>query len=119
MPHKSATDLINEAKQRIREVSPREAAEMRRQPDVIFLDVREPYEWNLGHVPGAIHIPRGTLESNVEPRVPREATVVVYCAAGNRSALAADTMQQMGYSNVVSMSDGWRGWVHFGGEVEG
>lgn len=119
MPHKSATDLINEAKQRIREVSPREAAEMRRQPDVIFLDVREPYEWNLGHVPGAIHIPRGTLESNVEPRVPREATVVVYCAAGNRSALAADTMQQMGYGDVASMAGGWRDWVGAGGDVEG
>ena len=119
MPHKTAMDLINEARQRIREVSPRAAADMRKRPDVLFLDVREPNEWNLGHVPGAMHIPRGTLESGVEPRIPRDATVVVYCAAGNRSALAADTMQQLGYSNVVSMADGWRGWVQNGGEVEG
>ena len=119
MPQKSATDLINEAKQRIREVSPREAADMRRRGDVVFLDVREPNEWNLGRVPGALHIPRGILESNIEMRVPRPASVVIYCAAGNRSALAADTLQQMGYTNVVSMADGWRGWVHNGGEVEG
>ena len=119
MSYKTATDLIDEAKRRIREVTPREAASMRKQPSVIFLDVREPNEWNLGHVPGAMHIPRGQLESHIEPRVPREATVVVYCAAGNRSALAADTLQQMGYANVVSMADGWRGWVQNGGEVEG
>ena len=119
MANKSGTDLINEAKQRIREVSPREAATMRAQPGVVFLDVREPNEWNLGRVPGATHIPRGTLETTVEQRVPRDATVVVYCAGGNRSALAADTMRQMGYGKVVSMADGWRGWVQNGGEVEG
>jgi rhodanese-related sulfurtransferase len=119
MPHKTATDLISEAKQRIREVSPREAADMRKQPNVVFLDVREPNEWNLGHVPGAMHIPRGILESSIEQRVPRQASVVLYCASGNRSALAADTLQQMGYTNVVSMADGWRGWVQNGGEVEG
>lgn len=120
MPNKSGADLIAEAKQRIREVSPREAvAERKAAGETVFLDVREPNEWNLGHVPGAVHIPRGQLESQVERRIPREARVLIYCAAGNRSALAADTMQQMGYTNVASVADGWRGWVHAGGDVEG
>ena len=117
---KSGADLINEAKQRIREVSPKEVQEMRRRgDDVVYLDVREPNEWNLGRIPGAVHVPRGVLETKIEQTVPRDRKVVIYCAGGNRSALAADTMQQMGYANVVSMADGWRGWVQNGGEVEG
>ena len=116
---KSGMDLINEAKQRIREVSPKDVQAMRgRKEDIVLLDVREPNEWNLGHVPGAVHIPRGMLESKVEQAIPRDRTIVVYCAAGNRSALAADTMQQMGYGKVTSMSGGWRDWVGAGGDVE-
>lgn len=117
---KSGADLINDAKSRITEISPRDAKALRAQdPSVVFLDVREPNEYGLGHVPNAVFIPRGTLETKVEAVVPRDARVVIYCAGGNRSALAADTMQQMGYSNVSSMADGWRGWVGVGGEVEG
>lgn len=117
---KSGTDLINEAKQRIREVSPGEVQEMRRRgDDVVYLDVREPNEWNLGRIPGAVHIPRGTLETKVEQAIPRDRKVVIYCAGGNRSALAADTMQQMGYGEVSSMAGGWRDWVGTGGDVEG
>ncbi len=117
---KSGTDLINEAKQRIREVTPQQAQEMRsRGEDVVFLDVREPNEWNLGRIPGAVFLPRGTLETKIEQMVRRDRKVVIYCAGGNRSALAADTMQQMGYGDVASMSGGWRGWVGSGGDVEG
>lgn len=120
MAYKSCSDLVNEAKQRIREVTPRQVQEMQdTKADVLYLDVREPNEWNLGHVPGAIHIPRGILESRVEQVVPRDREVVIYCAGGNRSALAADTMQQMGYERVSSMSGGWRDWVGSGGPVEG
>ncbi|HEY0970709.1 MAG TPA: LD-carboxypeptidase [Gemmatimonadales bacterium] len=120
MTQKSGTDLINEAKQRIREVSPQEVQQMRRDDsDVIYLDVREPNEWNLGRMPGAMHIPRGTLETRVEQMIPRDSEVVVYCAGGNRSALAADTLQQMGYDKVSSLAGGWRDWVQSGGEVEG
>ena len=116
---KSGRDLINEARQRIREVSPQDVQEMRRRgDDVMYLDVREPNEWNLGHVPGAVHLPRGTLETKVEQLVPRDRKVVIYCAGGNRSALAADTMQQMGYTDVASMSGGWREWIGSGGDVE-
>ena len=120
MAHKSATDLVNEAKSRIKEVTPRDVQAMQqRGENVVYLDVREPQEWNLGHLPRAIHIPRGQLESSIEARVPRDQKVVIYCASGNRSAFAADTMQQMGYENVASMSGGFRGWAESGGEVEG
>ena len=86
--------------------------------DVAVIDVREPNEWNLGHLPGATHIPRGVLESTIEPRVPRERKVVLYCASGNRSALAAEMLGQMGYRDVSSMAGGFRGWAQAGGEVE-
>jgi rhodanese-related sulfurtransferase len=120
MAPKSGTDLINDAKTRIREVTPKEVREMRtRGEKATYLDVREPNEWNLGHLPGAMHIPRGTLETKVEAAIPRDRKIVIYCASGNRSALAADTLQQMGYGDVVSMSAGFTGWAQSGGEVEG
>lgn len=120
MSHKSGTDLINDAKTRIREVSPTDVQQMiAANATAIYLDVREPNEWNLGRLPGAMHIPRGTLETKVEGMIPREAKVVIYCAGGNRSALAADTMQQMGYADVCSMAGGWRDWMMTGGPVEG
>lgn len=119
MTYKTGTDLVNEAKQRIREVTPAEVLAMqKRGAPVVYLDVREPNEWNLGRLPGAMHLPRGHLESNIEARVGREEEIVIYCARGNRSALAADTLQQMGYSNVSSMADGFGGWVAIGGPVE-
>ena len=119
MAYKTGTDLVNDAKQRIREVTPREALEMQqRNPAVVYLDVREPNEWNLGRLPNAIHLPRGNLESNIEALVGREEPVVIYCARGNRSALAADTLQQMGYKDVCSMSEGFGGWIAIGGPVE-
>jgi sulfur-carrier protein adenylyltransferase/sulfurtransferase len=116
MATKSGSDLISEAKTRIPEVG---VAEATAAPNVVFLDVREPNEWNLGRIPGAKFIPRGTLETNVEKQIPRDANVVVYCASGNRSALAADTMKQMGYDHVSSLRGGFRAWVDAGGEVEG
>jgi rhodanese-related sulfurtransferase len=86
---------------------------------VAIVDVREDREWNLGHIPGAAHMSRGTLEGKIEQSVPRDRTVVLYCASGNRSALAADMLRQMGYTDVASMAGGFKGWVHSGGEVEG
>jgi rhodanese-related sulfurtransferase len=117
---KSGMDLINEAKQRITEVTPQQVRERKAGGEaMVLLDVREPNEWNLGRLPGAMHIPRGTMETSIEARVPRDATVVIYCASGNRSALAADTLRQMGYTNVASMSGGFRDWAGTGGPVEG
>lgn len=116
---KSGTDLINEAKSRIIQVRTDEALALHGREGVIFLDVRDQPEVNLGKIPGALHISRGNLETKVEAVVPREAHVVIYCASGNRSAFAADTMQQMGYRNVSSLAGGIRGWAEAGGEIDG
>jgi rhodanese-related sulfurtransferase len=115
---KSGTDLINEAKSRIREVTPDEARKLHDRGGVTFLDVRDQSEVNLGRIPGAVHISRGTMETKIEATVPRDAEVVVYCASGNRSALAADTLHQMGYAKVSSLAGGFRGWAEAGGDVD-
>jgi len=116
MAIRSGSDLISDAKTRIQEVGVAEAQGM---PKVVYLDVREPNEWNLGRIPGAKFIPRGQLETNVEKQIPRDANVVIYCASGNRSALAADTMRIMGYEHASSLRGGFRAWIDAGGEVEG
>lgn len=119
MTFRTGADLVEEARARITEVSPGETKAIHdRKDDVVFLDVREPNEWNLGRIPGAVHLPRGNIESKVEGLVDRSKRVIIYCARANRSALAADTMQQMGYENVASMSEGFGGWIAAGGEVE-
>ena len=117
MTTKSGTDLIDEAKARIRQVTPAEAISDSGS-NLVFLDVRERNEWNLGHIPNAIHIPRGSMETKVEALIPRDRRIVIYCASGNRSAFATDTLNQMGYEDVASMSQGIRGWIDAGGEVE-
>jgi rhodanese-related sulfurtransferase len=120
MTYKTGSDLVEEARGRIREVPAAELKEMlERSEGIILLDVREPNEWNLGHLPKAVHIPRGNLESKVEALIPRDAKVVVYCARANRSALAADTMQLMGYTDVASLAGGWADWMAVDGPVEG
>lgn len=115
---KSGSDLVAEARTRIREIDAAAAIAQEGKAETIFLDVREPAEWNLGHVPNAVHIPRGQLESRVEALVGRDRKIVVYCAGGSRSALAADTLQQMGYDNVASLSGGFRAWAEGGGGVD-
>jgi rhodanese-related sulfurtransferase len=116
---KSGRDLVLEAKQRIREITPSEVREMVASGEPIaIIDVREPNEWNLGHLPGAVHLPRGTIETKGEALIPRDRAVVLYCGGGSRSALAADTLQQMGYERVSSLAGGFREWVYSGGEVE-
>lgn len=102
-------DLLAETKERIREVEPAEVAE--RLGHAVFLDVREPDEYEQGAVRGAVHIPRGNLETQIENRVAdRDAPVVVYCAGGVRSAFAADTLGRLGYTDVVSMIGGFNRW---------
>ncbi len=119
MAFKSATDLVNEARARIREVSPQQAMDaLVADPATVVIDCREPNEWNLGRIPGALFIPRGILETNIEAAVPRDRKVIVYCASGNRSALAAETLQQMGYPDVASLNGGFRGWAEAGGDIE-
>lgn len=116
---KTAADLIAEAKQRITETTPDELKALRAGGATFALvDVREGNEWQMGRIPGATFIPRGVLESSIEARVPRETSIVLYCASGNRSALAADVLQQMGYREVRSLRGGIKGWVDAGGEIE-
>jgi len=120
MTYKTGQDLIDDAKRQIDEVTPEQVRDMQaRNEAAVYLDVREPNEWNLGRLPRAIHIPRGNLESKVEALVDRKQKVEVYCARGNRSALAALTMKQMGYENVASMSGGIQRWSEIDGEIEG
>ncbi len=115
---KSGTDLINESKARIKQVNAAEAKALHARGGVVFLDVRDQPEVNLGRIPGAVHISRGNLETKIEALVPRDAEVVIYCASGNRSALAADVMQQMGYSTVASLAGGIRGWAEADGDID-
>jgi sulfur-carrier protein adenylyltransferase/sulfurtransferase len=107
----SFRDLLAQAKSQIREVDTETADQVRSNPGVVLLDVREPDEYDLGALPGAVHIPRGHLESQVESRVPAKDTpLVVYCAGGVRSAFAAKTLQELGYRDVVSVAGGFGKW---------
>jgi molybdopterin/thiamine biosynthesis adenylyltransferase/rhodanese-related sulfurtransferase len=110
-------ELLADSKTRIREVDTAEADELRRRPGALVLDVREPDEYQQGAIPGAIHIPRGQLESNIESRIPgHDGTVVIHCASGIRSVFAADTLQQLGYTDVVSVAGGFNKWKDEGRE---
>ena len=108
----SGADLISSAKERVEEVQPGEAAEELDGDDVALVDVREQHEFEERHIEGAIHVPRGHLESRIEQLVPdRSKRVILYCASGNRSALAAETLhEQLGYEDVASMAGGITLW---------
>ncbi len=107
----SFRELLNKARSGITEVTPGQAAEMLKQPGAVALDVREADEYEQGALKGAVHIPRGYLEMQLAGRVPdRGAPVVVYCAGGVRSAFAAETLAQLGYAGVVSMTGGFNRW---------
>ena len=104
--------LVNDAKTRVKETN---VAEVKRRMDsgetFLLVDVREDNEWATGHLPGAVHMGRGVIERDVETSVPETATkMILYCGGGFRSALVADNLQKMGYTNVESMDGGWRGW---------
>jgi rhodanese-related sulfurtransferase len=108
--------LVNDAKKRIKETN---VADMKRRMDagekIVLVDVREESEWAQGHLPGAIHLGKGIIERDIEQRVPdTNAKIVLYCGGGFRSALTADNLQKMGYTNVESMDGGWKGWIGAG-----
>jgi rhodanese-related sulfurtransferase len=108
--------LVNEAKTRVTETN---VADVKRRIDAgekfVLVDVREDNEWAQGHVPGAVHLGKGIIERDIEARVPDTAAkVILYCGGGFRSALVADNLQKMGYTNVESMDGGWRGWLEAG-----
>jgi rhodanese-related sulfurtransferase len=108
--------LVNDAKKRVKETN---VPDVKRRMDAgekfVLVDVREESEWAAGHLPGAIHIGRGIIERDIEQRVPdTSAKLVLYCGGGFRSALSADNLQKMGYTNVESMDGGWKGWIGAG-----
>jgi len=112
--------LVDDAKQRIREVT---VDDVRRRLDTgtpfHLIDVREESEWANGHLPRAQHLSKGIIERDIETAIPaHDAPIVVYCGGGFRSALVADNLQKMGYTNVLSMDGGWRGWTAAGLPVE-
>lgn len=112
-------ELLSQVKGEIDEIDAVRAREVIDSEDPIILDVREQDEWDEGHIPGAVHIPRGNLESRIEAAAPdRSRRMVIYCAAGNRSAFAAKTMEELGYEDVVSLRGGFTDWKRNGFSVE-
>ena len=108
--------IVDDAKTRVRECSLQEMRARRDSGDqFVLVDVREESEYTRGHIPGAVHLGKGVIERDIEERYSDPATpFVLYCGGGFRSALAADNIQKMGYTNVISMDGGWRAWTEAG-----
>ena len=112
--------IVNDAKARVKETTP-EAVRRRQQEGETFhfVDVREDAEWQAGRAAGAVHLGKGIIERDIERAVPdHDAEIILYCGGGYRSALAADALQQMGYTNVISMDGGWTRWKELGYPTE-
>jgi rhodanese-related sulfurtransferase len=108
--------LVQDARKRVTETN---VPDVKRRIDagekLLLVDVREDNEWTKGHVPNAIHLGRGIIERDIEQRIPDTgAKLVLYCGGGFRSALVAENLQKMGYTNVESMDGGWKGWLDAG-----
>ena len=110
--------LAEDAKSRVHEVSVDEARRKLESGKAKLIDVREESEWEAGHARGAQHLSKGLIERDIEARVPdKKAELILYCGGGYRSALSADNLQKMGYTNVASMAGGWRAWEAAGAPV--
>jgi len=105
--------LVDDAKSRIRQTNVQEVRQrLDAKEQFTLIDVREESEWAKGHLPGAVHLCKGVIERDIENAVPIKGTpIVLYCGGGYRSALAADNLQKMGYTRVLSMDGGWHGWL--------
>src|SRR6478672_3279363 len=124
----SAAELRRQLKERVKEVEPRDVHERLFESGsqngsrngAVLVDVREQHEWDESHIPGAVHVPKGYLESRIEQAAPdKSAPVILYCASGSRSVFAADTLEsQLGYEDVASMSGGITLWKDRGYEIE-
>jgi rhodanese-related sulfurtransferase len=111
--------LVEDARSRIREIGVDDTRRKLDSGSARVIDVREESEWAAGHIRGAEYMGRGVLERDIEQRIPDQSTeLILYCGGGFRSALSADNLQQMGYTNVASMAGGWREWKAQGGPVE-
>jgi rhodanese-related sulfurtransferase len=111
--------IVDDAKSRVREVNVDETRKKLESGQARLIDVREDSEWAAGHALGAEHMGKGVIERDIEERVPEKtAELILYCGGGFRSALSADNLQKMGYTNVASMSGGWRAWQAAGAPVD-
>lgn len=112
--------IVQDAKTRVRETDvPAVLARMKKGEKLTLVDVREESEWAAGHAAGAMHLGKGVIERDAEQALPdKGAAIILYCGGGFRSALAADNLQKMGYTNVLSMDGGWRAWTEAGGPTE-
>ena len=112
--------LVNDAKSRIKEINIEQYKQMVASKDPhVLIDTREESEWSAGHAAGATHLGKGIIERDIETKVPRKDTkLVLYCGGGFRSALSADALRQMGYTNAISLDGGWRAWTQSGMPVE-
>ena len=111
--------IVNDAKTRIKEVTVAETrSKLSQNSNTKLIDVREDNEWDAQHAAGAIHLGKGIIERDIETTVPdKSVELILYCGGGYRSALAADALQDMGYTNVYSMAGGWKAWKESGAPV--
>lgn len=113
-------NLINEKRHHIRELPPEEVQSRITNKDALLIDTREDHEWERGHIPGATHLSKGLIERDIEKLAPDlDKEIILYCGGGYRSVLAADSLKQMGYTNVRSMIGGWKAWLVRGLPIEG
>jgi rhodanese-related sulfurtransferase len=111
--------IVDDAKARIREVSVEATLKAVNGGEARLIDVREDNEWEAGHAKEAEHMSRGIIERDIETVVPdKDAEMILYCGGGFRAALAADSLQKMGYTNVASMAGGWRAWLEANAPIE-
>ncbi|OLB00874.1 MAG: hypothetical protein AUH08_07375 [Verrucomicrobia bacterium 13_2_20CM_54_12] len=109
--HTGFEKLVAEAKKKITEICPTEAAAKSKSGEAVIVDVREKDEWDEEHIPDATHMSRGTIELDIEEKVPdKNAMIVCHCGGGGRSALAAESLKKMGYKNARSMAGGFKAW---------
>ena len=109
--HTRFKKLVADAKKNITEISPQDAAAKSQSGEAVIVDVREKDEWDEEHIPNATYLRRGTIEVDIEEKVPdTNALIICHCGGGGRSALAAESVQRMGYKNVRSMSGGFKAW---------
>src|SRR6266446_10307116 len=109
--HTRFEKLVAEAKRNITETSPADAAVKLNSGEALIVDVRDKDEWDEGHIPGALHMSRGTIELDIEEKVPDpNAMIICHCGGGGRSALATESLQKMGYKNVRNLAGGFKAW---------
>ena len=109
--HTSFEKLVTDAKKNISEISPQDAAAKLKSGEAVIVDVRDKDEWDEGHIPGAMHMSRGTIELDIEEKVPdTNAMIICHCGGGGRGALATENLQKMGYKNVRNMAGGFKAW---------